>query len=266
MTPFEAIFLGLLQGATEFLPISSSGHLVIAQHLIKGFNQPGVLFDVMLHVGTLGAVLIYFRKEVSLLIGSFFSRTTSQARKNRRLALLILIGTLPTAFIAISFKDTFERLFTSLFLVGAMLIVTGLLLFFSSWIKNPDKKEEDITIIDAILIGVVQGIAIIPGISRSGSTISAGIFKNIDPVVAARFSFLLSIPAILGAIFVEAKEFNQLTTNDIGIYILGTLTASLSGFVFITLLMGMIAKGRFKLFSYYCWALGGIVIFWRLIP
>ncbi|MFQ5900547.1 MAG: undecaprenyl-diphosphate phosphatase [Thermodesulfobacteriota bacterium] len=260
MTPFDAIFLGLLQGVTEFLPVSSSGHLVIAQHLMKGFKQPGVLFDVMLHVGTLGAVLIYFRRDIYSIAGSFFHKASSRDKKSRRLALLIIIGTFPTALIALSFKDIFEQLFTSVSIAGVMLIITGCLLFATEWIKDPARKEGDLTIIDAVIIGIAQGIAIIPGISRSGSTIATGIFRKIDSVVAARFSFLLSIPAVLGAIFLEAKKFNQLATQDIGVYILGMLTAGLSGLLAITFLMKIIAKGRLKFFSYYCFALGGIVL------
>jgi undecaprenyl-diphosphatase len=261
LTPFEAILLGLLQGITEFLPISSSGHLVIAQHFIEGFDQPGVLFDVMLHFGTLVAVVVYFWKEVSAILGCLSFRATTDNSDSRKLILLIIAGTLPTVVIALSFKDIFEKLFTSLPTVGFMLIVTGTLLYLTKSIKNPSRGEKHLSVIDAVIIGFVQGIAIIPGISRSGSTIAAGIFRGIDPVVAARFSFLLSIPAILGATILEARGFNELTLSGMGTYMLGAFVAGVSGFLAIAALMKILMNGHLRLFSYYCWIVGGVILF-----
>jgi len=261
VTPFEAILLGLLQGITEFLPISSSGHLVIAQHFIEGFDQPGVLFDVILHFGTLVAVVVYFRKEISAVINCLTFKATPEDSESKKLVLLIIAGTLPTVIIALAFKDIFEKLFTSLTTVGLMLIVTGTLLYFTKSIKTPDREEKDLGVIDAVIIGFVQGMAIIPGISRSGSTIAAGIFRGINPVVAARFSFLLSIPAILGAIILELRGFNELSLTSVGTYFLGAFVAGISGFMAIAALMKILMTGHLRLFSYYCWIVGGAVLF-----
>lgn len=261
MSPFEAILLGLVQGITEFLPISSSGHLVIAQHFIEGFEQPGVLFDVMLHFGTLIAVVVYFRKDISAIISCLTFKATPENKESKKLSLLIIAGTIPTVIIALSFKDIFEKLFTSLPTVGLMLIVTGTFLYFTKSIKNPDREEKDFGVIDAVIIGFVQGMAIIPGISRSGSTIAAGIFRGINPVAAARFSFLLSIPAIIGAVILQARGFNELSLAGVGTYFLGAFVAGISGYLSIAALMKILMTGHLRFFSYYCWVVGGAVLF-----
>lgn len=250
MSVFDAILLGIIQGLTEFLPVSSSGHLVIAQHMIKDFKQPGVLFDVMLHFGTLGAVIVYFWRDIIGILKSVINNRGEE----RNLFWLIIAGTIPTGIIAILFKDTFEELFKSASAAASMLIITGVLLFISDCIKNPFRKAMNLW--DAIIIGVVQGIAIIPGISRSGSTISAGIFRKVDGETAGRFSFLLSIPAILGAVVLEAKNFSEVDRAEILPYIIGTIVAAIFGFLTIGLLMRIIRRRRLSYFAYYCWAVG----------
>ncbi len=258
MTTTQAIFLGVVQGVTEFLPISSSGHLVIAQHFIKDFHQPGVLFDVLLHLGTLMAVFIYFRKEIGRLLGSlFFQREENYYRK---LLLLLFLGNVPTGLIGISFRDSLERSFSSIFIVSLMLIVTGILLTLASFVRANYRQERDLNILDAFLIGTFQGLAIIPGISRSGSTIAAGLFRKLETETVVRFSFLLSVPAILGAVVLQTKGINQINPNEIWAYIWGTLVAMISGILSLHILIRLLRQMRLRLFSYYCFALGFFMV------
>lgn len=256
MTWIEAISLGILQGATEFLPISSSGHLVITQSLIKGFEQPGILFDVVLHLGTLLSIILYFRRDIYSLLSAFFR----DKKGERRTLYLIVIATIPTGIIGLSFKNVFELLFHSITTVGVALIVTGSFLFMTSRIKNPFKGIAEMNTWDALLIGIAQGIAIIPGISRSGFTIATAIFKKIEPAQAARFSFLLSIPAVIGAMVIEAKGFELLETDTIGVYLAGTFAAALTGYIAIAYMMHLLQSKGLKPFAYYCWIVGGLVV------
>lgn len=270
MTVFQAIVLGIIQGLTEFLPISSSGHLVIAQHYLKGFNQPGLLFDVLLHMGTLFAVLIYYWRDIIGILRSFTTRLgTLGGRKNgdfdtfkpqRRLGLLIIVGTIPTAVLGFFFKDYVVILFSSVKLTASMLIVTGILLAIADHVKERKRKVSSLTFKDSILIGFVQGISITPGISRSGSTIATGLFRKIDDEDAAKFSFLLSIPAILGAIVLEIPHFSHVQAGEIPAYLLGTLSAMLTGILAIKFLIRMLKQERLRYFAYYCWLLGSAVI------
>ncbi len=246
MNLVQGIILGIIQGLTEFLPVSSSGHLVIIQSLFKNFHQPGISFDVFLHLGTLFSVLIYFRKDI-LEILSF---------KRKRLIILLIIGTVPAGIVGIFFKNFIENLFQNVKLVGVSLIFTGFLLYISDKITITDKKEEDITIIDAIIIGVFQAIAIIPGVSRSGSTITAGIFRNLKREVAVKFSFLLSIPAILGAVVLSLKDFQHIPHSYYIPYISGFLFSTITGIVSLKILSIMTEIKSLKYFSYYCWTVG----------
>ncbi len=270
MTILQAIILGILQGLTEFLPISSSGHLVIAQHYLKGFEQPGVLFDVLLHLGTLCAVLFYYRRDITGILGAFGIKFGLQAycknvngnaqKSQRRLAALIVTGTLPTAVVGVLFKDHIEGLFASVVFTASMLIVTGSLLVIADGIKEQKRTVNSLTFKDSILIGFVQGLSITPGISRSGSTIATGLFRRIDGEEAARFSFLLSIPAILGAVMLQIPEFSHIKASAIPAYLLGTLSAMLTGILAIRMLIGVLRQGRLRYFAYYCWLVGSVVI------
>jgi undecaprenyl-diphosphatase len=187
MNIFTAIFLGLVQGITEFLPISSSAHLVFFQHILPGFTQTGVLFDIMLHVATTFAVIIYFRRT---LIDLTF-----------REILLLGIATIPAALVGVLFRKQLEGLFSSVFWAGITLAISGVL---NILVDKAKTIREKITIFDSVVIGIAQAIAIIPGISRSGSTIFSGVALGIDRKKVAQFSFLMSIPAILGASAVES--------------------------------------------------------------
>ena len=218
--PFEAVILGAVQGLTEFLPVSSSGHLVIFQHIFN-LKEPEVLFDVGVHIGTLVAVIIFFRKELHCIIASVFRFFDGILKKkvsfkdapqdtDIKLALLIIAGTIPTGILGLFLYKIVGRIFSSVVLVGLMLIVTGLLLIITVLIKKNDKGIERFSIKDALIIGLIQGISIIPGISRSGSTIAFGLFLGLERETSARFSFLLSIPAIIGAAILNSKIFQPI--------------------------------------------------------
>jgi len=256
MNYLHALLLGLLQGLTEFLPVSSSGHLVLAQAFLPGFDQPGVLFDVLLHLGTMGAVLIYFRNDVKMLLAAPFS-SAPDMKSYRRLFWLIILGSVPTAVIGLSFKDFFESLFHDYRKAAYMLIVTGFLLFFSERFRRGGREEEQLTAGDALLAGVVQGGAIIPGISRSGSTIAALLLRGVDGETAARFSFLLALPAVGGAALLSLRDLEALAEGMIPIYLAGTAVSFVAGLFSIHFLMAVIRKKRLYLFSLYCWAVGG---------
>jgi undecaprenyl-diphosphatase len=261
MNILHAILLGVLQGITEFLPVSSSGHLVITQALLPGFKPPGVMFDLWLHLGTLGAVFIYFRHDIVDLLRSLWPKKKTAdshlVATQRKLSGLILLGCLPTALIGLVFKHQLEALFESASSAAAMLLVTGVLLWLADRVTHTQRGPEQMKPWDALLIGTVQGIAIIPGISRSGSTICAGIFCRLNRELAARYSFLLSIPAIMGATLLEAKEWRQLWhTIDVLPLTLGVLCALITGYLAIGWLMRLLVKQKLSYFAYYCWAVG----------
>ena len=278
MTLLEAIFLGILQGLTEFLPVSSSGHLVLAQKYL-GLNEPLVFFDVMLHVGTLAAVLVVYRGTiVRLVLGGFstfgdkqFYRkpiVTVRSSQEFMFIWLILLGSIPTGIIAVLFKTQLESLFNEVRLVSMMLILTGIILQLPRLRKqntdSTDSTIEKLKTWQAPLIGIAQGCAITPGISRSGSTISLGLFLGIPAKTAAEYSFLLSIPAILGAVVLKISDIGDATIS-IDIMAAGMLTSFIVGYIALRFLLVMLNRGKFSLFSYYCIALGLISLFVALI-
>lgn len=258
----EALVLGVLQGATEYLPVSSSGHLVIAEHLFA-LDEPTLFFNIVLHVGTLSAVLIYYRADIAeiarqslagvrdLLAGGSPASVLAE-HPYFRLALLILVGTIPTAVIGLLFNQTFEQLFGSVTWTGIMLTVTGTVLYFTRRVGDAPPKR--LGVLTALLIGIVQGLAIAPGISRSGTTIATALFVGVGREEAARFSFLLSIPSILGALLVESGG----AENGVGVGVLaiGFSFAAVTGYLCLALLVRMVQRNRLSVFSYYCWALG----------
>lgn len=271
MNLWEAILLGAVQGLTEFLPVSSSGHLVIIQSLIKGFRQPGVLFDVLLHLGTLLAVLFFLRREILeillSLIPSGWGRQSFDDRwvhTGRKVALYIIIGTVCTGVMGLLFEERIHHLFASPLTVSFMLLITGVLLFISDRFRG-GRLEKDMNMTDSLVIGIVQGISLIPGISRSGSTIAFGIFRGLDGSAAARFSFLLSIPAILGALVLELKYIEAISLCEMAIYLAGMATAAVTGFLTLGLLLFVIRKRKLSIFAYYCWILGISTLIIRLI-
>ena len=258
MTLLQAILLGLIQGLTEFLPVSSSGHLAIVQHFLPGFDQPGLLFDVLLHLGTMLAVVLYFRRELGNLLSSPFRRD-AETQTHRRLLTLLLAASVPTAIIGLTFKDFFEGLFENIPLVALMLLVTGTLLFISEKFRRGNRREDQLNLVDALVVGTVQGCAIIPGISRSGSTIAALLLRGVDGETAARFSFLLALPAVLGAALLSMRHLQEVATVELPQYLAGTGVAFIAGMLSIHCLMAVIRRRRLFAFAIYCWVAGTIV-------
>ena len=278
MTFLEAILLGILQGLTEFLPISSSGHLVLAQTFL-GLKEPLVFFDVMLHVGTLAAVLVVYRDTIwklttgglSTLTNTQFwqkPRSTFNASAELRFVSLILLGSIPTGVIAVLFKTELESFFHEVRLVSIMLILTGIILQLprlrKQAVDTSDTPTGKLRAWHAPLIGIAQGCAITPGISRSGTTISLALFLGIPAKTAAEYSFLLSIPAILGAVVLKVRDIEETT---ISFYIVGAgmLAAFIVGYIALRFLLVVLNRGKFSLFSYYCIALGLVSLLIALI-
>jgi undecaprenyl-diphosphatase len=272
MTTPEAIILGIIQGLTEFLPVSSSGHLVLFQKMF-GLKQAELFFDIAVHLGTLVAVIVVFRREIKKIITALAKLITPAGPKepilqkiesdpHLKMALLIVIGSIPTAILGLLFAGIADRLFSSEFITGLMLIVTGLLLWLTRRTgANVHQAQGDrLKPKNAFIIGIVQGLAIIPGISRSGSTISIGLMLGIDREMAARFSFLLSIPAIIGAGLWSLKD--GLSQADLAIQaaLLGALTAALVGYAALKSLLRIVKKKRLHLFAPYCWLVGILAI------
>ena len=273
MTALEAILLGIIQGLTEFLPVSSSGHLVLFQQMF-GLKEAELFFDVCVHLGTLLAVMVVFRHEIMNIISALIrllapsgsKKTVSQkieSDPDLKLAMLIVIGSIPTAVLGFLFRGIADRLFASAVLTGIMLIVTGLLLWITRWTATRHKQAapDRLTPKNALIIGVMQGLAIIPGISRSGSTISIGLLLGIDRETAARYSFLLSIPAIIGAGMLSLKEGLSQTDLTIQISLLGAVAAALVGYGALKSLLHVVKTGRLHLFAPYCWLVGILAIF-----
>jgi len=272
MGPLEAIILGIIQGLTEFLPVSSSGHLVLFQQLF-GLKEAELFFDVCLHLGTLLAVMVVFRREIKNIIAALIrlasaagsSKTILQKTEtdaDLKMALLIVIGSIPTAALGLAFRSIAYRLFASIFITGLMLMVTGLLLWLTRrWAsRNTSSGADRLNAANAFIIGIVQGLAIIPGISRSGSTISIGLLLGIQRETAARYSFLLSIPAIIGAGLLSLKEGVFLSNPTIGVSVLGAAVSALVGYGALISLLHVVKKGRLYLFAPYCWLAGILAI------
>jgi undecaprenyl-diphosphatase len=241
---FYVILLGVVQGLAEFLPISSSGHLVILQSLLPGFKQPGILFDVILHFGTLLAVLLYFRKKLLSYL-------------NIKYLLLLVIGTLPAVVVGLLFKDQVEMLFKSVKLVGGALLVTGVFNLMTDRFKI---SKDQLSNGNALVVGLMQAFAIIPGVSRSGSTIFASSWQGVNKKVGAEFSFLLSIPAVLGANILEIMSNGSAFEGSLTLYLAGFITALISGYLAINLVFKIISLKKFEYFAYYCFLLGIVTI------
>lgn len=256
MSYFDAIILGIVQGLTEFLPISSSGHLVLCEHLLNA-KMPGVVFELIVHVGTLLSVLVYFRRRIARLILSIFDKSMINERST---LIYLIIGTIPAVIVGILLDKIIEQAFVSPLLTSLMLIVTGLILLGTSFVQ---KGERGIKPPNALLIGLAQALAIFPGISRSGATISMGLFAGVKPIVAAEFSFLLSIPVIIGAVVFKTGDIVSVNTALLGHYMLGAVLSFIFGLLAVHFLLSMIKKGRFKYFGIYCLMVGifGIIYF-----
>ncbi|MBF0118323.1 MAG: undecaprenyl-diphosphate phosphatase [Desulfobacterales bacterium] len=254
MNSIEAIALGAIQGLTEFLPVSSSAHLVIFQHLF-GLKEPQLLFDISVHVGTLIAVCIVLWREIwdmILSIISLFNNKLEKKEEDLKLVLFIILATIPTGVLGLMFHKAADELFSSIPLVGVALIFTSIFLFGTKFLKKDG--EQIFAIKEALLIGLVQGMAVIPGISRSGATITAALFLGISREKAAKFSFLLSIPAILGAEIIGLKDASC-ASIDITI-LLGVISAAVVGYIAIQILLRIVKDGRLYYFAPYCAVVG----------
>jgi undecaprenyl-diphosphatase len=268
----EAILLGIIQGLTEFLPVSSSGHLVLFQQLF-GLKEAELFFDVCVHLGTLLAVIVVFHREIRNIIAALWRLISLAGQKETilqrvesdpdlKMALLIVIGSIPTAVLGLMFHGIADQLFSSSFFTGLMLMVTGLLLWLTRRPKPGDRAMdiEGFSRTKALIIGMVQGLAIIPGISRSGSTISIGLLLGIERETAARYSFLLSIPAIVGAGALSFKDSLSQTDLAIWLSLLGAAAAALVGYGALKMLLSVVKKGRLYVFAPYCWLVGILAI------
>lgn len=254
MNYFDTIILGILQGLTEFLPVSSSGHLVIAEAIL-GVKMPGVSVEVMLHLGTLLSVLVFFRARIFRLVQSLW---TGSMVAERKIILFLIIGTIPAGIVGVLLKDFFESAFSNPALTSSMLFVTGAVLLLTQFI-HPGRKP--LTALTALIIGVGQSLAILPGISRSGSTIAVGMLAGVEPAEAAEFSFLLAIPAIGGAVVLQARELAAMDSAMLAPILVGTLFSFLTGLVAVYAVLATIRKGRFAWFAYYCFVAGAVGLY-----
>jgi undecaprenyl-diphosphatase len=259
----KALVLGIVQGLSEFLPISSSGHLVLVEEILN-FTKGGLAFEVFVHFGTLLAVLWIFRSDFIEMIKALpyllkiRSKTLPPGKKDYALLdLYIIVGSLPAALIGIALEDTIEKIFENIILVLFMLFVTGIIMWSS---RYPKEKREQMKTSDALLIGLAQAFAIIPGISRSGSTIVTGLWLGIQRNQVARFSFILSSPVIFGATLLKLKDLFQAPppSNEIITYLAATIAAGLSGYFAIIWLLDIIKKKKLEWFGFYCIAVSVI--------
>ena len=276
MEYLSSIFLGFIQGVAEFLPISSSGHLVIFQELfgMKLEGAESTFFDVLLHLGTLAAVFVAYWKDIKALVLEFFTMVHIRKlpagqkpdRLSRRMIVFIIIGTLPLVAV-LPVKDYLDTLYESTLFVGFALLVTGGLLFLSDHMNRRNKDVRNATIFDALIVGIGQAIAVVPGLSRSGTSISAGLVRGFNREFAVKFSFLLSIPAVLGANLLSLLDALQenIDWSLLPVYLVGVVSAAVFGYLSIILLKFITRKGNFGAFSFYCWGAGLVTIILSLI-
>jgi len=282
---FKAIIMGIIQGLAEFLPISSSGHLAIMKHILHIDLDTGLLFDVLLHFGTLIAIFAAFWNDIKeLIIEGFkimgdcihnlwelvsraFIKREIRYRKilstpYRRFVMLIIVSTIPTAFIGYVFQDAIEIAGMTLLVPGLSLILTSVLLTIADRINAGNKTEESASFKDAGIIGIAQGIATLPGLSRSGTTITACLLCGFNREYAVRYSFIMSIPAVLGAVLLKLKDFSveEIWQSDYYAYIAGTIVAGIVGYICIKTMLIIVKGKKFIGFAYYCFIIGIIAV------
>lgn len=275
MTLFEAIILGLVQGLAEFLPISSSGHLTLLQHFFGIEGESVLAFAVLLHLGTLISVFIVYWRDITELfielcyvIVDIFTGKGLGTKRNetRRLGYMIIVATIPTAAIGLIFNDLFKSFYESLLAVGMGLIFTGTILWISERLNSSRKGIREMKFSHAIFVGICQGIAITPGVSRSGSTLFGGLISGLNRKLAVKYAFLISIPSILGSVVLEAPSaFEQGMDMTLAIPILvGVIVAAVSGLFAIKTMINFVSKQKLCYFSYYTWVLGAAVIVYSI--
>lgn len=274
MNLIEAVILGIFQGIAEFLPISSSGHLVLLQKLF-GIKEGNLFFTEMLHFGTLISIIVVYFNDIIKIIAEFFKLIFSilkrekirSINKYQKLGILIILGSIPTAIIGIFFQDFFESLYASVLPIGFAFLLTGLLLWVSEKNSYQNKNIKAMSFLDAIIIGTAQGIAIIPGISRSGSTIVAGLLRGLSKPLATEYSFLLALPATLGAGLLGIIDIMKSDTKVLINFplLIGVILSTIVGIFSIKFLINLINKNKLHYFSYYLWIIGIITILSQLI-
>ncbi len=276
MDIIQAIFIGIVQGLTEFLPVSSSAHLIFVQQFMGlSADQANLAFDTLLHLGTLLAVVSYFFKDIVEMIKAFFlsiadifkGRFIQEFRNNqyKKLAWLVIIGSIPAGIIGVLFKSAFEGMFHSVTLPAFLLLITGVLLFVSQRVNVGNRNIKQMGLKETLIIGLGQAIAILPGISRSGATISTGLLLGLEKEFVAKFSFILAIPAILGATLIQIKDIGVGLDANMVPYVFGFLAALISGYLAISLLLKLIKERSLDIFAYYCWIAGGIILIYSLL-
>ena len=273
MDILQAIIIGLVQGLTEFLPVSSSAHLIFTQQAL-GLSDVGLAFDVLLHVGTLVAVVAYFFSDIINMIKGFFlslidlkdGKFMEEVRKDpyKKLAWLTIIATIPVGIVGVLFNDLVESLFTGITVPAFFLLITGCLLYVSQRMNSGGIDLSNITLKEALIMGCGQALAVLPGLSRSGTTIAAGLFSGLDKEFAAKFSFILSIPAILGAGVFQLKDLSG-GNVEIEACIAGFIVAVISGYLAISVLLKLIREKSLDIFAYYCWIVGAVILVGSLI-
>lgn len=287
MSILQSIVMGLVQGLAEFLPISSSGHLAIFKEILNINVETGLLFDVLLHIGTLLAIFIAFWKDIKELIieglkiiGDFFKNVwylitnigktpdnkkayvPMAATPYRRFVLLIIVSTIPTGILGIVLQKTIESASSGILVPGIFLIITGILLQIADRVPTGTLTAENTSYTKALIVGISQGIATMPGLSRSGTTITAGLLCGFERNFAVRYSFIMSIPAVLGAALLEVMDFEpgMVDTNEIGAYLIGMVVAAVVGYLSIKTMLVIVRGKKFKYFSFYCFFIGAIAI------
>lgn len=290
MSLLQSIFLGIVQGITEFLPVSSSGHLAILKNLFGMETDNGLLFDVLLHVGTMIAMMIAFRKDICRMIGATVSilrdilynaqvlihnhkeKDSKRYRKilknnYRKFVLLVLVATIPTAIIGYEARDLVAMAEQTLLVPGICLILTAGLLMVADMVEAGDKVPNTISLSNGFVIGIVQGLSTLPGLSRSGSTLMACLVSGFDSRFAVRYSFLMSVPAILGAMIVECSQMGNytFTAGQVFSYIVGAAVAGVVGYVCIRKMLEIVRRKNFKGFALYCLVVGIIAVIGYLV-
>ena len=268
MDILQSFLLGLIQGLTEFLPISSSGHLALGRFFLGADTEVGITFEVVVHFGTLCSIVIYYKKELMELFEAGFGFLGAPSQKKDdpkvKIILFILVSMIPAFIVGFTLKDYVEEIFMTPVLVCGMLIVTGFILFLTKFAKAP---EGEVTLGKSFLIGIAQAFAMIPGISRSGSTISTALYLGIKREDAANFSFLMVIPVIAGAMLLQIKEMMEIGVSDAQVMslVVGFVTSFISGYYALKYLIIILKKKGFHYFAYYCWLVGAVGLAYFLI-
>lgn len=267
----EAIVLGILQGITEFLPVSSSGHLAVL-HYFMGVSPDNLTFDIAVHIGTALSVVVVYKKILAKIIcDSIKALKSKKANPGSRLAVLVVIGSIPAGVVGVFFKDSIEQVFSNLYVVICGFVFTGFILFLTRNKRSNSSnflafdENTNISTKQAVIVGISQAVAILPGISRSGSTIATGVLGGLNHKDAAMFSFLLALPAIFGAGLLQIKDLEGFNMQQLQILLIGLFTSFVVGFFALKLLLRFVQKGRVHLFSYYVWALAAILLIFKFM-